>query len=76
VGNKSDLEDKREVSKESVQKLIKDLDIDLYYETSAKNGENVEKLFVEASKYYIMNIPKLIILIKKEFIIIIQKIII
>ena len=50
VGNKSDLEDKREVSKESVQNLIKDLDIDLYFETSAKNGENVEKLFVEASK--------------------------
>ena len=50
VGNKSDLEDKREVSKESVQNLIKDLDFDLYLETSAKNGENVEKLFVEASK--------------------------
>ncbi len=50
VGNKSDLEDKREVSRESVQSLIKDLDIDLYFETSAKNGENVEKLFVEASK--------------------------
>jgi len=50
VGNKSDLENKREVSKESVQNIIKDLDIDLYFETSAKNGENVEKLFVEASK--------------------------
>ena len=50
VGNKSDLEDKRKVSNELVQKFIKDFEIDLYFETSAKSGENVEKLFVEVCK--------------------------
>ena len=48
VGNKSDL--KREVDIEKVNKIMDEYDIDLYVETSAKTGYNVEKLFVEASK--------------------------
>jgi hypothetical protein len=33
-----------------VKKLMNEYDIDSYIETSAKTGENVEKLFVKASK--------------------------
>ena len=50
VGNKSDLKDERKVEKDDIEKLINELDIDFNIETSAKSGENVEKLFVEASK--------------------------
>ena len=50
VGNKSDLKDQRKVDNKDVKNLINDLDIDLNIECSAKSGENVEKLFVEASK--------------------------
>ena len=50
VGNKSDLSKKRAVKEDEVQKLVKEYDIDCYMETSAKTGENVEKLFVKASK--------------------------
>ena len=50
VGNKSDLINKRVVNSEDVEKKINDYDIDLHIETSAKNGNNVKKLFVEASK--------------------------
>ena len=48
VGNKSDL--KRVVDIEKVNKIMDECDIDLYIETSARTGYNVEKLFVEASK--------------------------
>ena len=47
-GNKSDL--KRVVDIEKVNKIMDECDIDLYIETSARTGYNVEKLFVEASK--------------------------
>ena len=50
VGNKSDLINKRVVNSEDVEKMINDYDIDLHIETSAKNGNNVKELFVEASK--------------------------
>lgn len=42
VGNKSDLE--REVSYEEGMKYMKDNKLDLFFETSAKNGENVAKV--------------------------------
>lgn len=50
MGNKSDLQDKKAVDDEDLKKIIDDLEFDLYLETSAKNGKNVEKLFIEASK--------------------------
>ena len=50
AGNKSDLQDNRVVDPEDVEKIMDDLDIDLHLECSARDGKNVEKLFVEASK--------------------------
>jgi len=50
VGNKSDLQDKKAVDDEDVKKIMDEFEIDLNMETSAKTGENVEKLFVEASR--------------------------
>ena len=64
VGNKCDLPTKKRViKKEEVDKIKEEYDIDLSIETSAKTGENIEKLFFEASKmlykdYVILNKKK------------------
>ena len=44
------MEDKREVSLERVEKFKKDRGIMFHFETSAKIGENIENLFIFASK--------------------------
>ena len=44
VGNKSDLEDKREISKEKLKNLCEQLNV-YGEETSAKTGENVSEIF-------------------------------
>ena len=44
IGNKSDLFDKREVTKEEIEKFIKDNNIN-YFETSAKDGKNIDECF-------------------------------
>ena len=44
VGNKSDLEDKREVTKEEAQNFAQKYNL-IFLETSAKNNNNVDKLF-------------------------------
>ena len=49
VGNKIDIENKREVSKEEAQEFAKFNNLK-YYETSAKNGENVEELFNDVAE--------------------------
>ena len=45
VGGKIDLEEKRSVSKEDANNLLKEQNLYQYTETSSKTGENVEKLF-------------------------------
>ena len=47
VGNKIDLEDKREVSFEEGENFAKDNSM-LFYETSAKNGDNIENIFYDS----------------------------
>ena len=52
VGNKSDLIDKRQVSKEKGKQLADSYGIP-FVETSAKNNENIEKLFVDSTRAFI-----------------------
>lgn len=44
VGNKTDLQDKRQVSTEDGEKKAKELNV-MFIETSAKSGFNVKQLF-------------------------------
>ena len=44
------MEDKREVSMDRVEKFKREKNIKFYFETSAKTGENIENLFIIASK--------------------------
>lgn len=44
VGNKNDLEDKRKVNKQTVYEYVHNQNI-LYFEASAKSGDNVERVF-------------------------------
>ena len=68
VGNKCDLNDQRQVSTEEGQNMAKDNNM-IFYETSAKSGLNVDKIFEESANqihnvifkiilniYYILNI--------------------
>ncbi len=48
-GNKSDLSDSREVTKEDAESMANELDC-LYIEGSAKTGENVQEAFDELSR--------------------------
>lgn len=50
IGNKNDLEDKRQVKKEEAEQLKSDLGINFYIETSAKSGFNSQNVFIEATK--------------------------
>lgn len=51
IGNKTDLESKRAVSFELGQKYKEDNKLDFFMETSARNGFNAQKVFVEAAKH-------------------------
>ena len=52
VGNKSDLIEQRQVSKERGKQLADSYGIP-FIETSAKNNENIEKLFVDSTRAFI-----------------------
>ena len=52
VGNKCDLNDKRQMLKEKGKQLADSYGIP-FLETSAKNNENIEKLFVDSAKAFI-----------------------
>ena len=49
IGNKSDLEDTRKISKESAKNFCEERKLDFFTETSAKNGDNVKSTFVYAA---------------------------
>ena len=50
IGNKYDLEEKRQVSEESAQEFTEINNIKLFLETSAKTGYNTQNIFIEAAK--------------------------
>ena len=50
IGNKTDLDGQRVITKEQGMKIQKDYGFDLFMETSGKTGFNAEELFVEAGK--------------------------
>jgi GTPase SAR1 family protein len=50
IGNRADLEDEREVTKERAIDFCKQYHIDKFFETSAKTGFNVEEVFSLAAK--------------------------
>ena len=50
VGNKSDLENERVVSKEEGEKFKDEKKLDRFFETSAKTGENARGVLLEAAK--------------------------
>ena len=49
VGNKSDLNEQRKVSFEEGQQMARNNNL-MFFETSAKSGENVDKIFEESAK--------------------------
>ena len=58
VGNKLDLGDIRQVSKEEALKFKFDKGIDLIFESSAKHGDNSQEIFKEIAKILYKNLIK------------------
>jgi hypothetical protein len=54
VGNKSDLEHYREVPFEQALEFKKQNGLLYFAETSAKSGDNVDKLFIDVAKFIFM----------------------
>jgi len=51
VGNRADLEDQREVTKESGLELMKEMELNHHMETSALSGMNIGPLFETLTKH-------------------------
>jgi small GTP-binding protein len=50
IGNKKDLNEKREVTLEQGEKFYKEKQFQLFVETSAKTGENIQQIFLESAR--------------------------
>ena len=48
IGNKSDLEDKRQITYEEGKKYAEDNNL-VFFETSALNGNNIEEIFIQSA---------------------------
>ena len=48
IGNKSDLEEKRQVTEEEGKKFAEENNL-VFFETSALNGNNIEEIFVQSA---------------------------
>lgn len=59
VGNKSDLEDTRQITKEEGKKLAEKHGM-LFFETSAKTGVNVESVFLDVARDIMIKNPSII----------------
>ena len=57
VGNKLDLEDKRQVSYEEGKNFADENDL-LFFETSAKDGNNIKEIFMESANLLVDKIEK------------------
>ena len=57
IGNKNDLNENREVSYDEGLKMAEKFKM-LFFETSAKNGENIEKIFKESVECIFKNIKE------------------
>ena len=55
IGNKNDLENKRQIKIEDAEQLKNDLGINFFMESSAKNGFNSQNIFIEATKCLFQN---------------------
>ena len=65
IGNKIDLEDKREVTFEDGENFAKENNL-LFFETSAKNGNNINEIFLNSAKILMNKIEKGEILIENN----------
>ena len=58
IGNKLDLENKRVIDKNMAEELVKEHNLDLFLETSAKEGINAQKVFVTAAQMLLEDYKK------------------